>query len=210
MFGPRKGCSEVPKISRTPDRIGTVGIQRNGASWYPNSPPPPKDVAPRKCSKPSICSPCAGAGDRTSSPLHREPSDTWLTSTMLASDVMKLAQYFWKRCGLHMSCSLLYPQQELAGIMAQYIPAECVCKTILQYASGLQGWMSSPSSSISTTYFKEIIRELYSIYFHLEKQYSMKLRKKYTGLVDSERSNITQLFKTCFQRLFDNIERSPS
>ena len=70
--------------------------------------------------------------------------------------------------------------------------------------------MSSPSDSISTTYFKEIIRELDPIYFHLEKQNSMKLRKKYKGLVESGRPNITQLFKTCFQRLFDNIERSPS
>ena len=47
-----------------------------------------------------------------------------LRNTMLASEVMKLAQYFWKRYGLRMSCSLLYPQQEPAGIMAQYIPAE--------------------------------------------------------------------------------------
>lgn len=56
--------------------------------------------------------------------------------------------------------------------------------------------MSSPSGSISTTYFKEIIRELDPIYFHLEKQNSMKLRKKYKGLVESGRSNTTQLFKT--------------
>lgn len=38
-----------------------------------DTPVPPKDVAPRKCSKPSVCRPWAGAGDRTSSPLHREP-----------------------------------------------------------------------------------------------------------------------------------------
>lgn len=65
---------DTQRSPRPPEhQTGTVGIQRNGASLYPNRPPPPKDVAPRKRSKPSVCRPCAGAGDRTSSPLHREP-----------------------------------------------------------------------------------------------------------------------------------------